>query len=347
MLLGLALPVLADSPQLLTYGFFDVEWEQGNKDAKAKLGTFDQHHLTLIWQYRLSDYSLVFCETAYEHGPSLESGGGSGKIYLPKAYYELMRSDALKIRAGKFLPPFGIYNERHDATPTLLPTVLPQSVYGKHPNLSGPFADTLAQKKRAYPRFSTGVWILGSLYHGYWEFEYNLYLTNGRGAGEHQQDGNANKGLGSRVVVTFPFGPRLGLSYYSDQNCALADVEQSAMGLDLEYESGDLLLESGFVWPRFERLDLDGKPSGGFQDPRGAYLMLGYTLAGGVTPFAYYDLYDPDLELDNDQERDLVVGVNHPLSDRAFIKGEVHNVSFEDASRESYRNFIMSLTVAF
>ncbi len=339
--------VLAGSRQLNTFGFFDIEWEQGDSGPAAERGTFDQHHLTLICQARLSDSALILCETAYEHAPTHGASAGTGKIYLPKAYYEVMRSDALKFRAGKFLPPFGIYNERHDATPTLLPTVLPRSVYGKHPNLSGALTDSLGQKVRAYPRFSTGLWVLGNFYSRNWELEYHFYLSNGRGDTPHEQDDNSNKGLGGRCVVTLPSGPRIGLSYYQDHNGAVANAEQSALGVDLEYGRGDLIVEAGLIWPQFEILDEAGRSSGESRAPRGSYLFLGYSIAGGVTPFAYYDLYDPDLDAGSDGERDLVFGVNHPVAENVFIKAEIHSYSFEMEERESYRRFITSLAVAF
>ncbi len=147
--------------------------------------------------------------------------------------------------------------------------------------------------------------------------------------------------------MTLPIGPRIGFSYYRDKNGALADAEQTAFGLDLEYAPGDLIVESGFVWPSFEGLDAEGRPNGEFRSPRGAYLLLGYSLQRGLTPFAYYDLYDPDLDLSDDGERDLVLGFNLPVAESVFLKGEVHNFSFEDSTRESYRNFVVSLAVAF
>ena len=340
-------PAAGDEVALRTHGFFDVEMEIGNKNEAAERGTFDQHHLTVIWQAILDKKFRLLFETSYEHGPTLEGASGEGKIYLPKAYAEYGHSDALRLRFGKFLPPFGIYNERHDATPTVIPTVLPQSVYGKHPNLSGVLADSLGQSVRAYPRFATGAWVLGRTWFGEWEVEYNMYFTNGRGDEPHEKDDNRNKGIGTRLVVTPPLGIRFGVSWYADRNGSLNDARQDAVGFDVEYDASALYLEAGVVLPRLETLAADGTPTGDRREPRGWYVMSGYTIWGGTTPFAYHDQYDPDNEVDGDRVHDTAIGVNHALAPTVFLKGEVHFVEFEAAGRDGYHNLVASLAVAF
>jgi hypothetical protein len=333
--------------ELNTYGFFDVEAEIGNKNAAAKRGTFDQHHLTLIWQGQVDPRFSVLFETSYEHGPNLSDGALEGKVYLPKAYCEYMQSDALLLRAGKFLPPFGIYNERHDATPTVIPTVLPQSVYGKHADLVGPGAGEFGRNVQAYPRFATGIWALGTTFADSWEFTYHAYLTNGRGANEHEADDNTNKGFGTRVLVTPPGFPRFGFSYYSDRNGSLDGARQAAFGADLEYSRGAWFLECGSILPQFEELDAAGTRSGSTRRARGGYVMAGYTLWDRTTPFAYFDRYDPDRDTADDAIDDATMGINHMLSDSVFLKAEIHLVDFEDPARRSYWNSIASLAVAF
>ncbi len=337
--------VIADD--LTTYGFFDLEMEIGNKDGAAKRGTFDQHHLTLIWQKQLDPRFSVLFETSYEHGPNLSDGTLEGKIYLPKAYCEYMRTDVLILRMGKFLPPFGIYNERHDATPTVIPTVLPQSVYGKHLNLLGAEVAEFSQKVRAYPRYATGLWTLGTAFKNDWEFDYHAYVTNGRGDDPSEKDDNANKGFGSRFVVTPPGLPSLGFSYYSDRNGSLDGARQNAFGTDLEFSAGPLFIEAGSLFPELEGLNDDGRRNGSIRRPLGGYIMAGFTLWDRTTPFAYLDRYDPDRDTGNDAVSDLTLGVNHMLANSVFIKSELHLYRFQDAAKSGYWNAIASLAVAF
>ncbi len=347
MLLACAGSAHGSGAELQSFGFFDIEAEFGNKDEAAERGTFDQHHLTMIWHTAVNEQFRVLFETAYEHGPTLKAGSGEGKIYLPKAYAEYHRTDALRVRLGKFLPPFGIYNERHDATPTVVPTVLPQSVYDKHLNLSGALADSLGQKVRAYPRFATGAWVLGTAWLGEWELAYQAYLTNGRGSSSHEKDDNRNKGIGGRLVVTPLRGPRLGISWYGDRNGELNDARQDALGIDLEYDSTDLYFETGMILPRLETLAADGTPTGVRREPFGWYVMAGYTLRDRTTPFVYHDRYDPDRDVADDGQYDTAIGINHALAATVFLKAELHFIAFEDQNRQGYRNLVTSLAVAF
>ncbi len=350
MIMGLLLAgssgVMAQKQKLWMYGFFDTEAKVSNKDTAGKKWTFDQHHLTVVWNFTISEHFKVLFESAYEYGPTIGTNM-SGKIYLPKAYGEYIYSDAFKLRIGKFLPPFGIYNERHDATPTFFPTVLPQSVYGKHSNLSGFYADSLGQHVRAYPRFSTGLWTLGNIYKGEWGMEYNFYLVNGRGAQEHEHDHNVNKGVGARLVLSSPFGAHMGISYYRDKNCFVNDAIQEALGFDLTYDFRNLVLESGVVLPRFETLDIQARPTGHMQKRTGYYLMAGYTFFDITTPFAYFDEYDPDSDIAANKERDIALGINHMVAENVFIKSEVHIFSFEDNATDGYEKFIASIAIAF
>ncbi|MFH1278074.1 MAG: hypothetical protein ABIK65_06825 [Candidatus Eisenbacteria bacterium] len=334
-------------PSTRIYGYFDLEAEVNDKDAKGERWTFDQHHLTAITYVELSARYRVLFETSWEHGPVHEATDGTGKIYLPKAYLEYFRSDALRLRAGKFLPPFGIYNERHDATPTVIPTVLPPSVYGSHPNLTGAMADSLGRSERAYPRFASGVWLLGNLFAGGWGVEYNGYLVNGRGSDPDEKDDNTNKGLGTRIVLTPPGDAvRFGVSWYGDRNGELSDARQDAFGADIEASLGNGILEGGVILPRYEELTEDGAPDGHRREAAGAYLFAGYCFFDRLTPFVYHDVYDPDRDAKDDRETDTTVGANFALDFTVFLKGEVHFLGFED-DRDGYRKYITSVAVAF
>ena len=142
--------------KLNVYGFFDVEAIVNNKDAAGKRWSFDQHHLNFLVNYQLDDRFRVATEIDYEHGPVFSSAEITGKMYVGKAFLEYKYSDALLARIGIFLSPFGIYNERHDATPTFLFTFLPHSVYNKRELSFG-------VKGRLFAKQSTGIQVLGNL----------------------------------------------------------------------------------------------------------------------------------------------------------------------------------------
>ncbi len=336
------------------HGFFDIRAEVGDGDDSAKRWTFDQHRLTVIWLFDLDNRSRILFETSYEHGPELSSSSMEGKIHLPKAYWEFMASDAAKIRVGKFLPPFGIYNERHDATPTLIPTKLPSSVYGMHVighggnDDHGDHTDSLGQKGRVYARLGTGLWLLGREYLNGWELEYHAYLINGRGEEQNEKDGNANKGIGGRLVVGPPGGTtRIGISAYRDRNDMQSNAKQQTAAVDLEFAYADFFLEGAAIFAGFEMTDSLGGLTGKMHHHLGYYVMAGYTFFDRLTPFAYYDIVDHDPDGPGGGETDLTVGINHNLRQSVYLKGEVHFRSFEEEGKDSNKMLITSLAVAF
>jgi hypothetical protein len=324
------------------YGFFDLELEVSNKDPAGRLWTFDQHHFNLITIFHLDKRFRVFGEIEWEHGFFLEGGEeASGEFNLERAWLEYKYSDAFKIKVGKFLAPFGIYNLVHDATPTYLSTLLPNPVYGKHTN-------TIGEKQKFYSKFATGIQILGSLFIRDWECDYYIYMSNGRGADPGEKDENSNKGVGGRFVIFTPLNIfKLGTSYYADKNGNARNTTQKTFGVDAEFEYMHLNLHGEIIQFYLEKVDTNGIPNGEFRRGRGYYLQGSYSLFDKLTPFLRYEFFDPDLFNDGDGEYGIVVGINFSASPRVILKNEVHFNRFQDEARNPYEHFIASLAVAF
>ena len=324
-----------------TYGIVDVEAEWSDESSATKNGTFDIHHFNVVSTFRLDDEWRVFSEVEWEHGPAIEGSGGSGLIALERAWVEFRASRALQIRAGKFLPPFGIYNERHDATPTFLMTFLPAAIYGKHGNTTG-------GSQRLYAKFGTGVQVLGSVAFGTWTGSYHVYVSNGRGVNPGGTDDNRNKGLGARVILGSAFeGLTLGASFYADRNGLAADTRQEAYAADVTARVSGFTLEVEGMIPRLETLDPMGVPSGSFRGGLAYYAQGSYRIGERLTPFGRFERYDPDRSAPDDHERSIVMGVNLAATGAVFLKSEVHLRSFGDPTRASNRLFLSSIAVAF
>lgn len=332
----------AQQSKLRIYGYFDLELEASNKDAVGKRWTFDQHHFNVVTIYQLDDRLRVFGEIEWEHGISLQSGGGgSGLVAVERAWLEYKYSDAFKVKVGKFLPPFGLYNLKHDATPTFLSTFLPGSVYGKRINPVG-------GKQLLYAKFGTGVQVLGTLFADSWQAEYYLYLSNGRGPSPGEKDNNSNKGVGGRLVVSPPIEElRFGVSYYGDKNGNANNTEQTTLAFDAELDYSDIKLETELILPRLEQIDDTGTPNGKFQNGIGFYVQGAYTFFDKLTPFARYDFFDPDANKSDDGETDAVLGINFSVTPRVYLKSEVHFLRFRNSSSKDYEMFISSIAVAF
>lgn len=333
---------VAQESKLRVYGYFDLELEGSNKDAVGKRWTFDQHHFNVVTIYQLDERFRVFGEIEWEHGISLESGGnGSGLVALERAWLEYKYSDAFKVKVGKFLPPFGIYNLRHDATPTFLSTFLPSSIYGKHTNTNG-------GKQRLFAKFATGVQILGSLLGDKWEGEYYLYLSNGRGSNPGEKDDNSNKAVGGRLVVSPPVeGLRLGMSFYTEKNGSANNTKQRTLAFDAALDYSDFKLETELILPNLEHVDSIGTPNGKHQNGAGFYVQGANTFFDKLTPFARYDFFNPDVDKGDDGETDVVLGINFAVTPRVYLKSEIHFKSFQNANSKSYEMFVSSLAVAF
>jgi hypothetical protein len=327
--------------KLHVYGFFDMEAEVSNKDAAGKRWTFDQHHLNVITTYILDDRFRVSTEIEWEHGPLYSPASSTGNIYLAKAFLEYKYSDALFVRAGKFLSPFGIYNERHDATPTFLSTFLPQSVYGNQKQSFG-------GKGRLFAKISTGVQVLGNVAAGGWGAKYQVYLSNGRGPNDSEQDNNANKGLGWRLVISPPVEElRIGTSFYGDKNGTAKDSRQTALGFDVEYDVSAAHIEAEYFLPKLEAVDTAGVPTGSFRNVNGYFVLGAYTFFDVLTPFVRYESFDPDLDIGNNGENITTVGLNYAVTSSVFLKGEVQFFWYQNPSTKKYELFVASVAVAF
>ncbi|MFQ5864001.1 MAG: porin [bacterium] len=334
---------VAQDSRLHFYGYFDVEIEGSNKDAAGKRWTFDQHHFNVVTIYRLDDRFRVFGEIEWEHGVQHEAGGSnsSGLIALERAWLEFKYSDAFKVKVGKFLPPFGIYNLKHDASPTFLSTFLPNSIYGKHNN-------TLGKKQRLFAKFATGVQVLGTLFANQWQGEYYLYLSNGRGPDPGSKDNNSNKAVGGRFVVSPPVEQlRFGLSFYTDKNGDANNTEQTTLAFDAALNYSNVQIEAEFFLPKLEKVDTTGTPNGTFQTGIGYYVQGAYTFIDKLTPFARYDFFDPDDDTTDDGETDIVLGINFSVNPKVYLKSEIHFLSFQNPNTKSYELFVSAITVAF
>ncbi len=331
----------AQSDRLQIFGFFDLEAEVGNQSRTAKYFSFDQHHLNFITIFRLDQKTRLFSEIEWEHGPSHKDGEMAGKIYMARAFLEYKYSDAALFRAGKFLPPFGIYNEMHDAAPAFLSTVLPFSVYGEH-------LDSAGRKTRLYAKYATGIWLLGSVPLHDWTFQYNFYFGNGRGRDPAEKDDNPDKGLGWRFLLTSPEQTiKIGTSYYRDRNGLSFSTRQRALDFDAEIRWKNLIWQTEFFLPRGEKVDAQKRPNGRFRSGRAYYILAGYTLGDIWTPFIRRDYYDPDISSPDDAEFHHVFGLNLAVTDRIYLKAEIHRVRFQATDKNGYEKFLASAAVAF
>ena len=323
------------------HGYLTFEAEISDKDSAGRRGTFDLHHFNLFGNYLLNDKTRVFGEIEWEHGTDTEgsetSGGEAGFVRLERAWFEYELSEKFKLRLGKFLTPYGIYNEIHDAAPAYDTSILPQSLYGKHEN---PFGTM----QRFYAKFSIGVQAKGVFEIGSSSFQYQVLLTNGRGGQPFEQDDNRDKGLGLRLLADLPTaGLIVGYSVYSDRNGLAFHTRQTSQVWDLRFEYKQWRLSGEYA-----RSSLGArKATSSMQIANAGYAEVAYQLFGRQTVLIRYDLFDPDNRQSGGVERDLTLGTSLQILKQALVKAETHFWTVENGSPENYVLAIASLAVVF
>ena len=238
------------------------------------------------------------------------------------------------------MTPFGIYNERHDATPTILSTKLPHSIYDEHVTTTG-------DESRCYAKFSNGVQILGNLFIDRWSGKYQLYIGNGRGSNASEKDDNANKGVGARLDISTPItGLRFGASYYADENGLNADIWQSSLAFDLEFDFDNTHFESEIILTTQDRFDSLEVPTGDFRKGYGVYFQLSHRMFDRLTPLARFEYERHDLDVD-DNNNVLTIGLNYSFTAKVYLKNEIHFHEFGSNVEPGYEMYVSSIAVAF
>ncbi|KAA3617933.1 MAG: hypothetical protein DWQ05_07765 [Calditrichaeota bacterium] len=328
------------------HGYLTFEAEISNKDSLSELGTFDLHHFNIMGNYLLNPRARVFGEIEWEHGTDLpseenlgmyDSENSSGSLRLERAWFEYALSPKLKFRFGKYLTPYGIYNEIHDAAPAFDTSVLPYSIYGKHRNLLG-------QVQRFYSKFSLGIVALGRIEKNIYSIEYKVFISNGRGTNSFENDDNKDKGLGSRLLFELPSrGLKFGYSVYTDKNGRVFHSRQTSHSFDLRFEKKRWRLTGEFAHSRLGKVEKTAY----LQIANAAYGELAYLLLKRQTVLIRYDVFDPDRKLKNDRVRDITIATNYQIIKRSLIKAEVHFWHDNYSQRQNYVQAIASLAVVF
>jgi hypothetical protein len=322
------------------HGYLTLEAEISTKDSVGKRGTFDLHHFNLFGDYLLNEKARVFGEIEFEHGADTEreeyGDAETGFVRVERAWFEYAFSEKFKLQLGKFLTPYGIYNEIHDAAPAYDSSILPVSIYGKHRN---PFGD----EQRFYAKFSLGVQALGRFELGNTELQYQVMVGNGRGLKPFEQDDNKDKALGGRLLADFSkAGLKLGYSFYTDKNGAAFHTRQTSHAGDLRLEFKHWRFNAEFAHSTLGMLRTVRT-----QNANAVYGELARQFFNRQTVFVRYDVFNPDTRRGRDWERDFTLGTSVQILKQAVAKAEAHFWRIENGAPRRYTQAIASLAVVF
>lgn len=365
-LLGFSLAgAAADWTEKMTInGYFSHEYEQhidGDNSKRADhANSFDADMFDVVLNVQATDRLRIAADLTWEHGPQTEIG--KGNVATEYAFAEYAVSDAVKIRAGKMFIPFGIYNEIHTAKPAFL--------IMKEPNPTNKmyFIEKGAEGINYFPRWGSGVAVLGDSEFKGVPFDYIFQVTNGdldyyvgsvTDLNEYDKDDNQYKAVTFRTRADLTDDLQVGFSLYSDVLTAYGydDTEEEwvAVGKN-RLESQGLQM----LWHLTDRLALEGEVvTGTYQQQtddkirRVSYsLLASYLMPGDVfTPYFLYAQADPNLDRSGEKVIIHEPGVNIEIDHNMFLKVELFNVHSERYNTYhkglDYTEFRTALAIGF
>lgn len=262
-----------------------------------------------------------------------------GAISIQRAYLEYTLHSLVRMRAGRFLTPWGIWNVDH-GTPVIISSSRPYII-----------------GEGFFPEAQTGFEVFGARSWDHLSVGYHFTLSNGRGPIEQYGDFDSNKAIGGRIWLSnSDFGDlKFGVSAYYGTNTdkrqkiditAASPLPTSfvfersreyALAADVRFESGPLLLQSEIamqdrVWDDDARpFDVQGNVQA---DNRrmGAYLVAAYRLPWyNIRPFLQFEYYNSGTATGLGGARDLLSGgpgLNIRIQPNVVLKASYSHVFF-------------------
>jgi hypothetical protein len=259
-----------------------------------------------------------------EHGADTERGLGT--VNLGFGFLEYSFADAIRLRAGKILNPFGFYNEIHSVK-SGYPAVKEASSTLKPYRLSG-------NGFRYSPKWEAGVAALGSFPVGQGSLDYVVSVANGEnvalGKGQpdaydtnpYDEDNNVDKSVTARVRYAPLEGLTVGASFYrAGLTEVVADVRQD----------GSLLSYGAFAhyvaddWDLFAEINrgrLNPTAGGAVATELGWVGSVGYRIDDRWMPFVQVERVATQRGGADDWGMAGVLGVNMTLVEGLLIKVE-------------------------
>lgn len=110
--------------------FADVEYARSTFGAVGASQGFRSHHANLLVTGRPAPELVLHLNVEWENGGTAAPGTfGGGKTEVEAAYVEWNPATWARIRAGRFMTPYGCYGELRDTTPTYPGVHIPDALY--------------------------------------------------------------------------------------------------------------------------------------------------------------------------------------------------------------------------
>jgi len=302
------------------YSSFEFEIQLQNEGAGDPNGSFDADLFDLVLNFDVTERLRVAADLTWEHGTATEDDRGN--VAVEYAFGEYTLYDWLRFRAGKSFIHFGIYNEIHTAKPAFLSVKEPLST-----NKNNKFGS----QYRFYPRWGTGMAVLGDWSVDDCRYDYIVQITNGdqEKTNPYEEDDNQAKAISARLRATPSEYLRVGVSAYTDRleewstnevPISVGQQELASLGAQLEYQLANLGFEIEYVVGTIAR------NTGEDVARWAATAMLSYRLGDAFTPYVRYEFLEPDSDVSLDEAMMVVYGCNMALDHGLFLKVELNSI---------------------
>ncbi|MDP3921222.1 MAG: porin [Candidatus Omnitrophota bacterium] len=337
-------------------GYADIELE----NFQNRNSTFDQHRWIINVGAEIGERLRFYSEYEIEHGGP--SAGGEAKV--EQAWIDFLIHDAVNLRAGALLVPFGRYNLYHDSDlqdltdrPLVNRDVIPTTWTESGAGIWGEFNPQIGE----YEDTTVG---------------YEFYFVNGldegfsdtglRGArGSIETDNNNQKALVGRLAVSPAIGHELGLSgYWGEFNGNRDDI--TGFGIDWFTSWGPLEFIGEYAYFNISQLELSDRAV--TDEAQGFYLQTNYhfwaeflddTFLGRAFDNPTFTLVgrygwvniddDGDAGTGDNSEQRWTLGINYRPVESWVLKLEYQNNAsrIEALERGNDEGFIASIAMGF
>jgi hypothetical protein len=255
---GLTIPAISE---LRVTGNFSADFLKGQVQSEAAGGSFENARAGLIF---LGDWASRFSYALEIQAKAIS------RFEIEQAWVGFSLSEALRLRCGLYLVPFGRYNESGRAFETIL--VEPPYPVGKVAPSSWRDIGLLAEGK-------IGV------------FKFAAYIGNGLAeaeslsAGQQFKDNNSDKGRGGRIGILISRKLEAGFSLYTGRLDAEGTRSLLLKGFDMNWRSENLGLAAEYA-----EAEIDNPAPFSRGKAEGYFVVLNLHF-GGLSPFVAYEKY--------------------------------------------------------
>jgi hypothetical protein len=323
------------------YGYSQIDyWVAQKVDDQAK---FEINRVNVVGDFELSPQSRFIADIELEHNAFLGPGGNVGNIKISQVWAEYSILPEIKLRAGKILTNFGLYNKIHDASPTYF-SISPPLLYDRF----NPSSD-YSPKQRFYGKYLLGTEVTGSINLNDCgsQLEYSMMIGNGRNDYVEKTYIEKNTAVSGRILYRPGnlSGMQIGGSFYTDINekgiGGVSNDRESTAGIEFEYDWKNIQVQSEVFLSKFKNL------SNREQTAILSYVQFAYTIDDIITPYIQLNLFKFD-DMKSDLNSLVILGLNHAISNNFFIKLETQYHYFSvDSKILDYGSFKASLSIAF